>query len=226
MTRWTGIASTRTWPSGSATRTTRFWCSRSFEAARPSRVLDVGFGAGRRVVYLARSGYRVHGIDVSEQGKEYVERLLAAGGLTTEPGGQPGTTIADWRGLRGQHVRRRRVDAKVGQADQDQVRAEAPVESLGAVALAVKRPAGPMVQDRLQRAAVVQLDPRVQAPFVLVGPINGHHMLASSPEGLVAGPASQVGDGEPGGVGHRVTAMPIREGRGPRPPDGRAGPAV
>jgi SAM-dependent methyltransferase len=88
MTRWTGIASTRTWPSGSATRTTRFWCSRSFEAARPSRVLDVGFGAGRRVVYLARSGYRVHGIDVSEQGKEYVERLLAAGGLTTEPGGR------------------------------------------------------------------------------------------------------------------------------------------
>src|SRR6266511_1908011 len=125
MTRWTGIASTRTWPSGSATRTTRFWCSRSFEAARPSRVLDVGFGAGRRVVYLARSGYRVNGIDVSEQGKEYVD-----------------------------------------------------------------------------------------------------HMLASSPEGLVAGPASQVGDGEPGGVGHRVTAMPIREGRGPRPPDGRAGPAV
>src|SRR6266508_4255350 len=75
-------------------------------------------------------------------------------------------------------------------------------------------------------AVLVQLDPRVQAPFVLVGPINGHHMLASSPEGLVAGPASQVGDGEPGGVGHRVTAMPIREGRGPRPPDGRAGPAV
>jgi hypothetical protein len=83
-----------------------------------------------------------------------------------------------------------------------------------------------MVQDRLQRAAVVEADRRVQTPFVLVGPLNGHHVLTSSAEGLLAGPATQVGDGEPGRVGHRLTAMPIREGRGPRPPDDRAGPAA
>jgi hypothetical protein len=55
-----------------------------------------------------------------------------------------------------------------------------------------------MVQDRFQRAAVVEADRRGQAPFVLVGPIDGHHVLTSSAEGLLAGPASQVGDGEPG----------------------------
>lgn len=54
------------------------------EAARPSRVLDVGFGAGRHVVYLARKGCRVHGIDVSERGKEYAERWLAEEGLTAD----------------------------------------------------------------------------------------------------------------------------------------------
>src|SRR4030095_11315330 len=97
---------------------------------------------------------------------------------------------------------------------------------LGAVALAVQRPAGPMVQYRLQRAAVVELDRRGQAPFVLVGPIDGHRVLTSGPEGLLAGPAAQVGDGERGRVGHRGTATPLREGRGPRPPDDRAGPAA
>src|SRR6266511_864400 len=63
------------------------------EAARPSRVLDVGFGAGRHVVYLARKGYRVHGIDVSERGKEYAERWLAEEGLTAE------LQVADMRAI-------------------------------------------------------------------------------------------------------------------------------
>jgi hypothetical protein len=78
--------------------------------------------------------------------------------LALAQGGQPGTKIAGARGLGGPCGRRRLLDAQMGQADQDQVGAEAPGRSLGAVALAVKRPAGPMVQDRLQPAAIVQLD--------------------------------------------------------------------
>jgi hypothetical protein len=115
---------------------------------------------------------------------------------------------------------------RLGQADQDQVGAEAAGQCPGAVALTVQRPANPMVRDRRQRAAVVEADRRGQTPFVLVGPIDGHHVLTSSAEGLLAGPASQVGDGEPGRVGHRLTAMPIRQDRGSRPPDDRAGPAA
>ncbi len=87
-------------------------------------------------------------------------------------------------------------------------------------------PADPMMQDRLQRAAVVEFDRGVQAPFVLVGPVDGRHVLGSSAEDSGSGLASQVGDGERSRVGHRVTAMPIREDRGPGPPDGRAGPAA
>ncbi|HEX8858647.1 MAG TPA: hypothetical protein VGC06_06030 [Actinomycetes bacterium] len=83
-------------------------------------------------------------------------------------GGQPGTKSTGWRGLGGQRGRRRRVDAEVGQADQDQVGAEAAGRCLGAVALTVQRPANPMVQDRLQRAAIVEADRRWRALLALV----------------------------------------------------------
>ncbi|MFH1364036.1 MAG: methyltransferase domain-containing protein [Candidatus Aenigmatarchaeota archaeon] len=39
-------------------------------------VLDVGFGTGRHVVFLAENGFDVHGIDVSERGKEITENKL------------------------------------------------------------------------------------------------------------------------------------------------------
>jgi cyclopropane fatty-acyl-phospholipid synthase-like methyltransferase len=63
------------------------------EAARSPRVLDVGFGAGRHVVYLARKGYRIHEIDVSERGKEFAERWLAEEGLTAD------LRVADMRAI-------------------------------------------------------------------------------------------------------------------------------
>src|SRR5919201_6283147 len=146
--------------------------------------------------------------------------------LALAQGGHPGTMVAYGRGLGGQCGRRRLLDAKVGQADQDQVGAEAPGLSLGAVALAVQRPAGPMVQDRLQPAAIVQLDRGVQAPFVLVGPsmattCSQAARKAWSParrrRSATVNPAEEVI------VGH---AIPIREDPAPGPPDGRAGPAV
>jgi hypothetical protein len=61
--------------------------------------------------------------------------------------------------------------------------AEEPGTPLGAVAVAVQQLAGAMVQDRLQFLAVVQGDRRVQAPFVLVRPVDLADLLwkASSP---------------------------------------------
>lgn len=59
----------------------------------PAPVLDIGFGAGRHAVFLARRGYEVHGIDISERGKEYAERWLAEEGLTAD------LQIADMKSL-------------------------------------------------------------------------------------------------------------------------------
>lgn len=59
----------------------------------PGPVLDVGFGAGRHAVFLARRGYEVHGIDISERGKEYAERWLTDEGLTAD------LRIADMKSL-------------------------------------------------------------------------------------------------------------------------------
>lgn len=56
-------------------------------------VLDVGLGAGRHVVYLARKGYRVYGADVSERGKHYAEGWLAEEGLSAQ------LSVADMRDL-------------------------------------------------------------------------------------------------------------------------------
>lgn len=46
------------------------------------RVLDLGCGAGRHLVYLAKEGFEVHGIDISETGLEHARRWLAREGLT------------------------------------------------------------------------------------------------------------------------------------------------
>jgi SAM-dependent methyltransferase len=45
------------------------------------RVLDLGCGAGRHVVYLARAGFDVHGTDVSPRGLEYTRAWLTREGL-------------------------------------------------------------------------------------------------------------------------------------------------
>ncbi len=119
------------------------------ETSRPSRVAACRqgrpgpgcYGGGRSLLGCLRPASQTEPLSVV---------AVLVGGfddqfdeLALAQGGQPGTKVAGWRGLRGQRGRRRRVDAKVGQADQDQVRAEAPGQSLGAVALAVKRPADP-----------------------------------------------------------------------------------
>jgi len=48
------------------------------------RVLDLGCGAGRHLVYLAREGFEVHGIDIAETGLKYARQWLAKEGLTAE----------------------------------------------------------------------------------------------------------------------------------------------
>jgi tellurite methyltransferase len=43
----------------------------------PMRVLDVGCGSGRNLVYLMRSGYDVYGLDPNPSAIDYVRRLAA-----------------------------------------------------------------------------------------------------------------------------------------------------
>lgn len=48
------------------------------------RVLDLGFGAGRHVIYLAKEGFEVYGIDISRRGKQLTEEWLVSEGLQAE----------------------------------------------------------------------------------------------------------------------------------------------
>ncbi|MDR3655420.1 class I SAM-dependent methyltransferase [Mycobacterium sp.] len=56
-------------------------------------VLDVGFGAGRHIVYLAKRGYPMYGIDISPRGMDFTHRWLADEGLRAE------LQLADMRSL-------------------------------------------------------------------------------------------------------------------------------
>lgn len=47
-------------------------------------VLDLGCGAGRHLVYLAKEGFEVHGADISETGLEYARHWLSEEGLAAE----------------------------------------------------------------------------------------------------------------------------------------------
>ncbi|HEX2981752.1 MAG TPA: class I SAM-dependent methyltransferase, partial [Anaerolineaceae bacterium] len=49
-----------------------------------ARVLDLGCGAGRHLVYLARRGFRVTGLDVSPTGLAYAREWLEREGLQAE----------------------------------------------------------------------------------------------------------------------------------------------
>ena len=42
------------------------------------RVVDAGFGAGRNLVYLLRSGYEVYGVDADRDAVEYTRNMAAA----------------------------------------------------------------------------------------------------------------------------------------------------
>jgi SAM-dependent methyltransferase len=48
------------------------------------RVLDLGFGAGRHVVYLAQQGFEVYGTDISARGMEHTRAWLEQEGLQAE----------------------------------------------------------------------------------------------------------------------------------------------
>lgn len=48
------------------------------------RVLDLGCGAGRHLVYLAKEGFEVYGTDISATGLEHARRWLSAEGLKAE----------------------------------------------------------------------------------------------------------------------------------------------
>lgn len=50
----------------------------------PARVLDVGFGYGRDLVYLGRLGHTVAGIDLSEEGYRQALRRLEGAGVLPE----------------------------------------------------------------------------------------------------------------------------------------------
>src|SRR5688572_30253436 len=53
--------------------------------ARPGdRVLDVGFGYGRDLPFLARQGYQISGIDLSVEGRKLAEARLRREGLAPE----------------------------------------------------------------------------------------------------------------------------------------------
>lgn len=48
------------------------------------RVLDLGCGTGRHTLYLARQGFDVHGVDVSQTGLEITKELLKDKGYTVK----------------------------------------------------------------------------------------------------------------------------------------------
>jgi cyclopropane fatty-acyl-phospholipid synthase-like methyltransferase len=48
------------------------------------RVLDLGCGAGRHLVYLAREGFEMHGMDIAENGLAHAQRWLESESLAAE----------------------------------------------------------------------------------------------------------------------------------------------
>jgi len=60
-------------------------------ALKPGRAVDIGAGEGRNAIWLAKSGWAVTAVDVSEVG------LARAAARATEEGVQLDTVVADWR---------------------------------------------------------------------------------------------------------------------------------
>lgn len=51
------------------------------ERRKPLDVLDIGYGAGRHILYFARRGDNVSGFEVAPNGEEYTRQRLAKAGL-------------------------------------------------------------------------------------------------------------------------------------------------
>lgn len=54
------------------------------DARRRTRILDLGCGAGRHTIFLAREGFQVYGTDISETGLTFTCALLASEGLSAK----------------------------------------------------------------------------------------------------------------------------------------------
>lgn len=52
-----------------------------FKKKRVKRVLDLGCGAGRNLLYLAQKKFEVYGIDISEEGIKFIKKSLKKKGL-------------------------------------------------------------------------------------------------------------------------------------------------
>ncbi|MFH0712660.1 MAG: class I SAM-dependent methyltransferase [Candidatus Jorgensenbacteria bacterium] len=48
------------------------------------RILDLGFGAGRHIIYLAGLGFKMYGTDISERGEQITREWLEREGLRAE----------------------------------------------------------------------------------------------------------------------------------------------
>ncbi len=57
------------------------WCLRSFPERTDRRILDVGCGAGRNALFLAREGFEAHAVDHSKVGVEETARRARDEGL-------------------------------------------------------------------------------------------------------------------------------------------------
>jgi len=54
------------------------------QSRQARRILDLGFGAGRHIVYLAKLGFEMFGTDISTRGEEITRRWLHQDNLSAE----------------------------------------------------------------------------------------------------------------------------------------------
>jgi ubiquinone/menaquinone biosynthesis C-methylase UbiE len=60
------------------------WVAELFRERGVKRVLDLGCGAGRHVVYLAQQGFEMHGMDSSEEALKMARETLSKTGLRAQ----------------------------------------------------------------------------------------------------------------------------------------------
>ena len=46
------------------------------QAHKARKILDLGFGAGRHIMYFAKLGFDMYGVDISEKGREITNMWL------------------------------------------------------------------------------------------------------------------------------------------------------
>ena len=79
---WTAPATVECFSRSAANHMLMQYAARSLGGDRPARVLDIGCGAGRNAVPLARAGFHVTGIDLSEPMLQAAAARDASGRLT------------------------------------------------------------------------------------------------------------------------------------------------